>query len=120
MSVSHALLQVRDLRVDIGERTVLQAVSLDVQPGSLVVLMGANGSGKSTLGMALAGHPSYQVVSGQAVLDGKNLLELEAHERARAGNFAQARRLCRRPARSSSAHAVFHTADSGSIGGGWI
>ena len=87
MSVSHALLQVRDLRVDIGERTVLQAVSLDVQPGSLVVLMGANGSGKSTLGMALAGHPSYQVVSGQAVLDGKNLLELEAHERARAGLF---------------------------------
>ncbi len=87
MSASSALLQVRDLRVDIGERTVLQSVTLDVQPGSLVVLMGANGSGKSTLGMALAGHPNYHVVSGQALLDGKNLLELEAHERARAGLF---------------------------------
>jgi len=59
MSTHSALLQVRDLRVDIGERTVLQSVTMDVPEGELVVLMGANGSGKSTLGMALAGHPSY-------------------------------------------------------------
>lgn len=52
--MSTPVLQVRDLRVDIGERTVLQSITLDVQPGSLTVLMGANGSGKSTLGMALA------------------------------------------------------------------
>ena len=44
-----AVLQVRDLRVAIGERVVLQSVSLDIAPGSLTVLMGANGSGKSTL-----------------------------------------------------------------------
>jgi len=81
------VLQVRDLRVEIGERTVLQSVSLDVQPGSLVVLMGANGSGKSTLGMALAGHPSYHVTAGQALLNGKDLVQLPAHERARAGFF---------------------------------
>lgn len=53
-----AVLQVRDLRVSIGERVVLQSVSLDIAPGSLTVLMGANGSGKSTLGMALAGAPA--------------------------------------------------------------
>ena len=82
-----ALLQVRDLRVAIGERVVLQSVSLDIAPGSLTVLMGANGSGKSTLGMALAGHPSYRIDSGSALLDGKELLELPAHERARAGLF---------------------------------
>ena len=82
-----ALLQVRDLRVAIGERVVLQSVSLDIAPGSLTVLMGANGSGKSTLGMALAGHPSYRIDSGSALLDGKELLELPAHERARTGFF---------------------------------
>mgnify|MGYP003615030173 len=68
--MSTPVLQVRDLRVDIGERTVLQSITLDVQPGSLTVLMGANGSGKSTLGMALAGHPHYKVTAGQAILDG--------------------------------------------------
>ena len=87
MTHTPPLLQVRDLRVNIGERTVLHSVSLDVQPGQLVVLMGANGSGKSTLGMALAGHPHYQVQGGQALLAGQDLLALPAHERARAGLF---------------------------------
>ena len=87
MTSPEPLLQVRDLRVQVGERTVLHSVSLDVNAGSLVVLMGANGSGKSTLGLALAGHPAYQVLAGQALLAGKDLLALPAHERARAGLF---------------------------------
>ena len=87
MTHTPPLLQVRDLRVQVGERTVLHSVSLDVQPGQLVVLMGANGSGKSTLGMALAGHPHYTVQGGQALLAGQDLLQLPAHERARAGLF---------------------------------
>lgn len=82
-----AVLQVRNLRVNVGERTVLQSVSLDVAAGAVVVLMGANGSGKSTLGMALAGHPSYSVSAGQALLHGQDLLTLSAHERARLGLF---------------------------------
>ncbi len=87
MTPSTPLLQVRDLRVDVGERTVLRSVHLDVAAGSLVVLMGANGSGKSTLGMALAGHPAYRVASGLALLGGTDLLGLSAHERARQGLF---------------------------------
>ena len=87
MSSTPSLLQVRDLRVDVGERTVLRSVSLDVPAGALVVLMGANGSGKSTLGMALAGHPSYRVVAGSARLGDTDLLGLPAHERSRAGLF---------------------------------
>ncbi|WP_404302611.1 Fe-S cluster assembly ATPase SufC [Alicycliphilus denitrificans] len=87
MTHTPPLLQVRDLRVQVGERTVLHSVSLDVQPGQLVVLMGANGSGKSTLGMALAGHPHYAVQGGQALLAGQDLLQRPAHERARAGLF---------------------------------
>ena len=87
MTSPEPLLQVRDLRVQVGERTVLHSVSLDVNAGSLVVLMGANGSGKSTLGLALAGHPADQVLGGQALLAGQDLLALPAHERARAGLF---------------------------------
>jgi len=49
--------------------------------------MGRNGSGKSTLANVLMGHPGYTVTSGRILLDGKNLLEKEVHERARAGVF---------------------------------
>ncbi|MEN9376493.1 MAG: hypothetical protein RL710_1650, partial [Pseudomonadota bacterium] len=87
MTTPSPLLQVRNLRVDVGARNVLKSVSLNVVPGALVALMGANGSGKSTLGLALAGHPNYRVVSGQAQFDGQDLLALNAQERARAGLF---------------------------------
>ena len=84
---SQPLLQVQDLQVAIGERTVLQSVSLDVQPGSVVVLMGANGSGKSTLGLTLAGHPRYRVTGGSVRFGDADLLAMNVEQRARAGLF---------------------------------
>ena len=68
MTPSEPLLQVRDLRVDVGDRNILKSVSLDIPAGALLVLMGANGSGKSTLGLTLAGHPRYRVVGGSVRL----------------------------------------------------
>ena len=85
--MNQPLLQVRELRVEVGGHDVLTSVSLDVAAGSLVVLMGANGSGKSTLGLTLAGHPRYRVVAGQASFAGADLLALPAEGRARAGLF---------------------------------
>ena len=87
MNSTQPLLQVRDLRVDVGEHNVLKSISLDVPAGALVVLMGANGSGKSTLGLTLAGHPSYRVVSGEATFAGQDLLAMNVQQRARAGLF---------------------------------
>jgi len=49
--------------------------------------MGPNGSGKSTMAYALAGHPAYEVEGGEVWMDGANLLELNADERARRGLF---------------------------------
>jgi Fe-S cluster assembly ATP-binding protein len=87
MNTSQALLQVQDLRVAVAGREVLQSVSLEVAPGSVAVLMGANGSGKSTLGLALAGHPRYQVTGGSVAFAGQDLLALNVEQRARAGLF---------------------------------
>lgn len=87
MNSAQPLLQLRGLRVDVAGRHVLKSVTLDVQAGALLVLMGANGSGKSTLGMALAGHPRYRVVGGNARLAGQDLLALTPEARARAGLF---------------------------------
>lgn len=87
MNTSQALLQVQDLRVAIAGRDVLQSVSLEVAPGSVAVLMGANGSGKSTLGLALAGHPRYQITGGSVRFAGQDLLALNVEQRARAGLF---------------------------------
>lgn len=87
MTSTEPLLQVRDLRVDVGGRHVLKSISLDVPAGALVVLMGANGSGKSTLGLTLAGHPRYNVIGGEARFGGLDLLALNPEERARAGLF---------------------------------
>ncbi|WP_374564877.1 Fe-S cluster assembly ATPase SufC [Ideonella sp.] len=87
MTHPEPLLQVRDLRVAVGERNVLKSVSLTVPAGALLVLMGANGSGKSTLGLTLAGHPRYRVVGGSARFAGQDLLALSPEARARAGLF---------------------------------
>lgn len=87
MNPTESVLQVQDLRVDIAGRTVLQSVCLGVAAGGVVVLMGANGSGKSTLGLALAGHPRYQVSAGRAWLGGADLLAMSVEQRARAGLF---------------------------------
>jgi Fe-S cluster assembly ATP-binding protein len=87
MSFDRSLLEVRDLRVDVGTRNVLKSVTFSVDAGALVVLMGANGSGKSTLGLALAGHPRYRVVGGQAHFAAQDLLSMSPETRARAGLF---------------------------------
>jgi Fe-S cluster assembly ATP-binding protein len=71
MHPQEPLLSLRELRVEVGERSVLRSVTLDVPRGALLVLMGANGSGKSTLGLALAGHPRYRVSAGQARFAGR-------------------------------------------------
>jgi Fe-S cluster assembly ATP-binding protein len=50
-------------------------------------VMGPNGSGKSTLAYALMGHPAYEITEGKVLLDGEDVTQLEADERAQRGLF---------------------------------
>jgi Fe-S cluster assembly ATP-binding protein len=84
-----ATLEIRNLhaRVQGEERMILRGVDLTIKQGEIHALMGPNGSGKSTLSNILAGSPTYEVVEGEVLLDGENILELEADERSRLGLF---------------------------------
>ncbi len=81
------LLEIKDLHVAIDGKEILKGVNLTMRSGEVHALMGPNGSGKSTLSYAIAGHPNYEVTSGEVLLDGQDILELEADERAKAGLF---------------------------------
>src|SRR5258707_7610524 len=80
-------LEIKNLRVAIGENEIIRDLSLSVGLGELHAVMGPNGSGKSTLAKVIAGHPDYRVTSGEVFMDGENLFELEPDERARRGLF---------------------------------
>src|SRR5215207_10091139 len=81
------LLEVKDLHAGIDGKEILKGLNLTVSRGEVHAIMGPNGSGKSTLSKVLAGHPSYEVLSGEVFYEGKDLLELEPDERAREGIF---------------------------------
>lgn len=81
------VLQIDNLHVAIDGKEILKGVNLTIRQGEVHALMGPNGSGKSTLSYALMGHPNYEITEGSVTLDGTELLELEADERAKAGLF---------------------------------
>ena len=81
------MLEIKNLTVSIEDKLILDNLSLTVNAGEVAAIMGPNGSGKSTLAYVLAGKPAYEVQSGEILLDGENLLELEPTERALKGVF---------------------------------
>jgi Fe-S cluster assembly ATP-binding protein len=85
--VTTPMLEIRDLRVRIEEREILKGVNLTIPKGEVHAIMGRNGSGKSTLSYVLAGKEDYEVLGGEVLLDGENILEMEPSERAVAGLF---------------------------------
>jgi Fe-S cluster assembly ATP-binding protein len=81
------MLSIKDLCVQVEGKDILNGLTLEVGAGEVHAIMGPNGSGKSTLGYVLSGRPGYDVVSGSASFDGKDLFQLDTEERARAGMF---------------------------------
>tara|TARA_B110000858_G_scaffold99859_1_gene114729 strand:- start:1494 stop:2258 length:765 start_codon:yes stop_codon:yes gene_type:complete len=81
------MISIKNLYANIEGKEILKGVNLEVKAGEVHAIMGPNGSGKSTLASVLAGRDGYEITEGSIVFENKNLLDLEAEERAREGIF---------------------------------
>src|ERR1700689_1707021 len=82
-----ALLEVKNLHVEIDGKKILKGLTLAINPGEVHAIMGPNGSGKSTLAYVLAGKDGYQPTAGEVTLDGKNIFAMSTDKRTAAGLF---------------------------------
>jgi Fe-S cluster assembly ATP-binding protein len=81
------MLEIKNLHVAVDGKPILKGIDLSVSAGEVHAIMGPNGSGKSTLAYVLAGREGYEVTDGEVLYQGRDLLALEADERAREGVF---------------------------------
>jgi Fe-S cluster assembly ATP-binding protein len=81
------MLTISNLHARAQDKEILKGVSLQVNAGEVHAIMGPNGSGKSTLAGILAGREAFEVTQGEVLFEGKNLLDMDPEERARAGLF---------------------------------
>ena len=65
----------------------MKGIDLTVKDGEIHAIMGPNGSGKSTLSAVLTGNPLYTVTEGEAIFNGKDLLDMKPEDRAHEGIF---------------------------------
>lgn len=81
------MLEIKNITVSTEGKIILKGLSLKIAPGEIHAIMGPNGAGKSTLAKVLAGDPAYEIIQGEVLFQGENILDLEPEERAHRGLF---------------------------------
>ena len=81
------MLQIENLHATVADKPILNGLTLTVPTGEIHAIMGPNGAGKSTLAYVLGGRPGYEVTEGKVTFAGRDLFDMEPHERAAAGMF---------------------------------
>ena len=79
------MIELKELTLGYGQRTLLETVNARITGGQLVALLGRNGTGKSTLLRAMMGLEKPQ--SGEITLQGKNIASLKPEKLARNISF---------------------------------
>jgi branched-chain amino acid transport system ATP-binding protein len=78
-----ALLELRDIAVSYGPINALTRVSLRVEPGEIVTLIGANGAGKTTTLKTISG--LLKPTAGEIIFDGESIVGVPAHQLVKRG-----------------------------------
>jgi len=81
------VIEIDNLHASVAGTEIIKGLNLSINAGEVHAIMGPNGSGKSTLAQTLAGRGDYEVTEGSVRYRGKELLEMDADERARDGLF---------------------------------
>ena len=81
------MLTIENLHASVKGKKILKGVDLDVKAGEVHAIMGPNGSGKSTLSSVIAGNEVYEMTKGNILLNGEDINELDAEDRAHKGIF---------------------------------
>ncbi len=81
------MLKINNLHASVDDKAILKGINLEVKPGEVHAIMGPNGSGKSTLASVIAGKEEYEVTDGTILLEGEDIEEFSAEERAHKGVF---------------------------------
>ncbi len=81
------MLEIKNCEIKVSDQDIIKQLNLEIKPGEVHAIMGPNGSGKSTLGYALSGREGYDITAGEINFSGKNLLDLDAQQRAQEGLF---------------------------------
>ena len=87
MNKNSILLEIKELNASINDVKILNNLNLQINKGEVHAIMGRNGSGKSTFSKIIAGHPAYDIISGDVLFKGNSILELDPEERAHLGIF---------------------------------
>jgi Fe-S cluster assembly ATP-binding protein len=81
------MLEINNLKVSIKNNEILSGLNLNIKKGEIHAIMGMNGCGKSTLSKVLAGHPSYEINSGEIIFENENINLKSPEERSELGLF---------------------------------
>lgn len=81
------MLKIENLHANVDGTEILKGLSLEIKAGEVHAIMGPNGAGKSTLASTIMGRSDYTVTEGSISFEGKNLLDLDTHERVGEGIF---------------------------------
>lgn len=81
------MIQLKNISVSVEDKKILSDINLTLKSGQIVALLGPNGSGKSSIALTLAGHPKYKLISGQILLDNRDVSNFSPDKRANLGLF---------------------------------
>lgn len=81
------MIEIKNLHVDIGDKSILKGLNLSLEAGKVHVIMGPNGAGKSTLSKAIVGYYDIDIKEGEILYKGESIVEEAPELRALKGIF---------------------------------